>query len=97
MYKNILIPVVFDHKDGIQKALNAARLLADKDAQFTVMHVLEAVPGYVSSQISDDILEKRRSETERLLKKTAAERQAIHQGHGLDRIISRCLPQLRGQ
>lgn len=92
MYKNILIPVVFDHKDGIRKALSAARLLADKDAQVTVMHVLEAVPGYVSSQISDDILENRRKESDRLLNETTAEldgaRAKLVSGHAGHTIVN---------
>lgn len=72
MYKNILVPIEFDHEDGARKSFEAARLLADKDAKFTVMYVMEAVPGYVRGQIPEETLDERRSEMEQSLKKVAS-------------------------
>lgn len=72
MYKNILIPVDFDHEEGIENSFRAARLLADENAKFTVMHVMEAIPGYVRGQISEDILKHRHEEMKLSLDKAAS-------------------------
>ncbi len=73
MFKNILIPIEFDHEKGVKKSFKAARLLADENARFTVMYVMETVPGYVRAQIADETLEERRTEIERSLKNIAAD------------------------
>lgn len=73
MYKNILIPIEFDHEDGNRKCFDAARLLADKDAKFTVMHVVESIPGYVRGQIPEDALKQRHDEMQRSLEDAAAQ------------------------
>ena len=92
MYKNILIPIEFDHEDGNKKSFQAARLLADENAKFTVIYVMEAVPGYVRGQISDDTFEKRREEVEQGLQKLASElggaTAALETGHAGHTIVN---------
>ncbi len=56
MYSNILIPVVFDDGHNTDASFVAARALANDDARFTVLHVMEAIPSYVSAQIPGDAL-----------------------------------------
>ena len=73
MYKNILVPVLLDEHHDTNAAFQAARALADDDARFTVLHVLEAIPSYVASQVPDDVLTQSRSSYDAALKKLAAE------------------------
>lgn len=56
MYSNILIPVVFDDSHNTEASIVAARALANDDAKFTLLHVMEAIPTYVSAQIPGDLL-----------------------------------------
>ena len=51
MYKNILIPVVFETPEITQTAFDAAQALASKDAKLTLLHVIETVPIYVADYI----------------------------------------------
>ena len=62
MYKNILVPVLFDEGHDTQASYAVARKLADDGAKFTVIHVLEEIPNYVTDEIPTDILEKSRAE-----------------------------------
>lgn len=67
MYKNILIPVVFGEGRDTQGSLLAAQALADEGAAFTILHVVEDMPGYVATYIPEDVVERSRAEiTERL-------------------------------
>lgn len=71
MYKNILVPVIFDEKHDTQASYLAARALADDDAKYTVLHVMEAIPPYAETQIPAEILADTRSEIEHKLKESA--------------------------
>ena len=71
MYSNILIPVLIDEDYDPRASFAAARALAGGSAKFTVMHVLEAIPGFVSFQISADVLAATHREAERLLAESA--------------------------
>lgn len=92
MYKNILLPIVLDHEEGTQLALNAARLLADEGAAFIVMHVMESIPGYVRSQISEETLTQRRNDMQKALDKIATELSgattALVSGHAGQTIVN---------
>ena len=55
MYKNILIPVVFETPEITQTAFDAAQALAAPDARLTLLHVIEAVPVYVAEYIPTDL------------------------------------------
>ena len=103
MYKNILVPVVFDDKHDTQASFLAARALAESDATFTVLHVMEAIPTYAETQIPAEVLAKSRREVELKLQQAAralpdakAELVSGHAGrsivdyadaHGIDCII----------
>lgn len=71
MYKRILVPVVFDDGHDTPASFDIARTLAAEDAKFTVLHVMEITPGYVSSQIPEEILVNCRKELDDLLQKAA--------------------------
>ena len=72
MYKNFLIPVLLDGNESAQQAsYSAARALADEGAKFTVMHVMEEIPGFVSAEIPSDILTKAARAAENSLVQTA--------------------------
>lgn len=71
MYKNILVPVIFDELHDTQASYLAARALADEEANFTVLHVMESIPSYAASQIPAELLAKSRSEVEKNLKQSA--------------------------
>ena len=72
MYKNILVPVLFDEGHDTQASYLAALRLADEGTKFTVLHVMETIPAYASAQIPDELLANSRSEIERNLKQSAA-------------------------
>lgn len=71
MYKNILVPVFLDEENDTQAAYSVARTLADEGAKFTVMHVLEIIPGFIKPDIPNGFLEKARQESEELLVQSA--------------------------
>ena len=71
MYKNILVPVLFDEKHDTQASYLAARALADEGAKFTVLNVMEAIPGYAASQIPADVMAKSRNQIEKNLNQSA--------------------------
>ena len=71
MYKNILVPVVLDEGNTVQTSYAVARALADGDAKFTVMHVVEEVPGFVAIDIPADVLTKAGQAAENALLESA--------------------------
>ncbi|SDC49326.1 universal stress protein [Ruegeria marina] len=72
MYRNILVPVAFDEGHDTEAAFLAARKLASDDAKFTVLHVMEAIPAYVTSQIPDEIMAHSRDDANKALRQMAA-------------------------
>ncbi|CTQ51811.1 Universal stress protein F [Roseibium album] len=72
MYKNILVPIIFDELHDTQASYLVARSLADDDAKFTVLHVIEEMPTFVSSQLPSELLASSRQEAEKALKQSAA-------------------------
>lgn len=72
MYKNILVPVLLDENHDTDAAFRAAQALADAGAKLTVLHVLEAIPSYVASQVPDEVLTQSRHGHEEALGKVAA-------------------------
>ncbi len=73
MYKNILVPVALDKDHDTQASFEAARLLANANAEFTVLHVQEPIPAYVASQIPEEVLANTRKELQEGLHRNAAE------------------------
>lgn len=73
MYGNILIPVAFDHEDQIKKALTVARRLAEDRARITLLHVIEAIPGYAQQYVSAEMRDRARAEAQARLTALAVE------------------------
>ena len=71
MYKNILVPVLFDEEHDTGASYTVARALAGEGAKFTVAHVLETIPSYVMAEIPNDVLSKTHHEIENLLLESA--------------------------
>jgi nucleotide-binding universal stress UspA family protein len=71
MYKNILVPVILGDGDTAAKSYAVAQALAGTGAKFTVMHVLEEIPGFVSAEMPGDVVEKAQAAAEQSLKQSA--------------------------
>ena len=56
MYKNILVPILFDEGHDSAASFAMAQALADEGAKFTVVHVLEIMPSYMIAGIPSDLL-----------------------------------------
>ena len=54
MYKHILVAVAFETEHDAEQSLRVAKVLADNDTRTTVLHVKEAVPGYVRTYLPED-------------------------------------------
>ncbi len=67
MYKNILVPVLFDAGHDTQAAFQIAQRLAGEGAKFTIVTVLEDIPSYASISIPDDVLKTSRQNIEQSL------------------------------
>ncbi|MCU9836680.1 universal stress protein [Ruegeria sp. WL0004] len=72
MYRNILVPVAFDDGHDTQAAFLAARKLASEKAKFTVFHVMEAIPAYVTAQIPAEVLARSHDDAQKALTQMAA-------------------------
>ncbi len=72
MYKNILVPVAFDEEHDVAATLDLARLLAAPGAKFTLLHVIEHIPGYAISYIPPEFLSETRIAIQVELDKLAA-------------------------
>ncbi len=57
MYRNILVPIAFDHDRDPEPALAAALALADAGARITLMHVMEEVPNYAIDYMPEGYLD----------------------------------------
>jgi len=71
MYKNILVPVVLGEGHDNQISIDAARQLADDNAQVTVLHVREPIPAFVAAEIPDDLLAATQREFQNDLQRVA--------------------------
>ncbi|EBA10176.1 universal stress protein [Sagittula stellata] len=67
MYRNILVPVVFDEAGGVSvaKVLEVAQRLAVEGATITVLHVVEEVPGYIASYLPTEYIAETRKHLEK--------------------------------
>ena len=72
MYKHILVPVLFDENRDTQASYLAARALANDDAKFTVVHVMESIPSYATAEIPSEVLANSRNEVEKALVQSAS-------------------------
>lgn len=60
MYHNILVPISFDEDRDTSGTLKLAEMLATPDANITLLHVVEHIPGYAISYMPADYLREAR-------------------------------------
>ena len=60
MYRNILVPVAFDEEHDPAGALATAKYLVDEGGSITLLHVIDAVPAYVASQVPQTVRDEAR-------------------------------------
>lgn len=53
MYKNILVPVSFEENRDSAGALEIAQAIRAEGGKMTVLHVMEAVPGYALTYVPE--------------------------------------------
>ena len=71
MYKNILIPILLDHPEKAEEAVAIAKGVLSPDGKLTLLHVVEEIPGYVASQLPNDILQNTLSAAKEEMEKIA--------------------------
>lgn len=72
MYKNLLVPLMLDHKGLADLAVETAQLLRDEDGSITLLHVMEGVPDYIRAQLPQDALVDAAADAVTRLKAVAA-------------------------
>lgn len=72
MYKNILVPVIFDPDHTPDAALEVAQAMSSEGARITLLHVIEELPGYASTYLAADYIEQSRAEVKARLSEIAA-------------------------
>lgn len=71
MYNNIAIPVLFDETHDETSSFPAAQILAEEEAKFTIVHVMEPIPSHAPAQIPAEVFARTRLEVQNDLKQTA--------------------------
>jgi nucleotide-binding universal stress UspA family protein len=72
MYHNILVPIAFDEDRDIGAPVKLAQLLATPNARITLLHVVEAVPSYAITYLSDEYIAGIREAAKEELRSRAA-------------------------
>jgi len=62
MYNKVLVPVSLDESDTVDQAFAIAQHLAADGAEIHVIHVVESIPAYFTTEIPQQILVDRRNE-----------------------------------
>ncbi|MFC6638560.1 universal stress protein [Sulfitobacter sp. JBTF-M27] len=62
MYKNILVPVLLDKEHDTAASYEVAQAISEDGAKFHVIHVMETIPSYATTQIPQEILDHTRQE-----------------------------------
>ncbi|MFK7943864.1 MAG: universal stress protein [Paracoccaceae bacterium] len=73
MYKHILVPIALDHNHEHARALKLAERLLSPDGRLTLLHVLEEIPAYVSTQLPVELMVEGEAAVAISMKKIAAE------------------------
>ena len=85
MYHNILVPVIFDNEHDITAPIKLAGMLKSPDAKITFLHVIEHVPAYAVSYITQDLQSELRvalrDELEKLAKRLPGAEGHVVEGH----------------
>lgn len=72
MYHNILIPVSFDSERDVTAPMKLAEMLGTPEAQVTLLHVVEHIPGYAISYMPEDYMAEARQAIQQELEDMAA-------------------------
>jgi len=72
MYHNILIPISFDTDRDVTGSLKLAQVLATPEAKFTLLHVVEHIPGYAITYMPTDYLTEARVAIQKELEEMAS-------------------------
>jgi nucleotide-binding universal stress UspA family protein len=90
MYKTILVPIDLSHPEQGSKTLGIARQIGGEGSRVVALFVTADVPGYVTAELPNGLLEKNltksRAELEVLADKAAAETE-IRSGHPPTKIL----------
>lgn len=90
MYKNILVPVIFDEAKDHAKVLKLAASLGSDEAKITLLHVVEHLPAYAVSYMPEQTSDKLRAELQAHMDKLTADLPGVegkvvdgHSGRGI--------------
>jgi nucleotide-binding universal stress UspA family protein len=72
MYTNILVPVSFDEERDAAQAVKVAQTLAGDGAKITLFHVIEQIPAYALTQVSQGYLDTAKTAVQEGLGRLAA-------------------------
>ncbi len=85
MYMNILVPVSFEAERDAEQAIGVARILAGKGARITLLHVVEHVPSYAISYLSQEFIDEAsravQAELEQMAETIENARAVVIEGH----------------
>ena len=71
MYKSILVPIDLADSNKAIPMIEAAKKMAEKDANIILVNVIEAIPGFIASQLPAGAREKVQQDALTELKKIA--------------------------
>ncbi len=72
MYKTILVPVDLSHPELGRKMVEIAREIGKNESRIVLLHVMESIPGYVASQLPEELLQNARASAAATLREMAA-------------------------
>ncbi|KPP87520.1 MAG: universal stress protein family protein [Rhodobacteraceae bacterium HLUCCO07] len=85
MYTNILVPVSFEAERDVDKSIDVARVLAGEGAQITLLHVVEHIPSYAVSYMSQEYVDEAsravQAELEQMAEGIENARAVVIEGH----------------
>lgn len=91
MYHNILVPVVFDDEHDVTAPIKLAGILAAPNAKITFLHVVEHMPSYATSYITEDLQKELRvaldMEIDSLAKRLPGAKGQVVEGHSSRTIL----------
>ena len=73
MYKNILVPIVFDHEPTADDALAIASALLENGGKITLFHVVEEIPSHILVQLPEGLMKRSLKDALTGLKKISAQ------------------------
>ena len=71
MYHNILVPIAFDHEHDRSASIKLAGILATPNAKITMLHVVEHLPAYAVSYLSEEFVKSTRAALDEEMSKLA--------------------------